>query len=139
VLLALRRAAADDAVQLGVHQDVGKPEALGGDAGALDHRREFLAGELVPAAQGADQQRGSLLQHLLVQSQLPVVVGVQRVDARRGERQHPADLGGQNEVPGRPQDVGPEDGPVREGPVEVGVADAGGALADRPFRRAVVL
>jgi hypothetical protein len=51
-----------------------------------------------------------------------VVVGVEHVYPRRGQRHHPPDVGGTDEVPGGTQDVGTQDGAVREPPVEVVVA-----------------
>jgi hypothetical protein len=62
-----------------------------------------------------------------------------RQDARAGERQQPADIGGRDEMPGGTQDVGAQDGAVVKRPVEAGVGGAGQALGQRPLGAEVVL
>ena len=56
------------------------------------------------------------------------------VDARGRQAQHPADIGRGDEVPRRPQHVGPQDLSAREGVLHVGIGAVTDALAERPLR-----
>ena len=64
---------------------------------------------------------------------LSIVVGADGVDARRGQRQQPADVGRRDEVPGRPEQVSAEDGAGVERPIDVRIGETAGAQASAHF------
>jgi hypothetical protein len=61
------------------------------------------------------------------------------MDPRRGEIQHPADVGRCNEMPGRPHDVGAQDAPFSKCPVCSGIRQSVRALGERPFCARILL
>ena len=70
-----------------------------------------------PVERALEDGRGARAKRV-VQSELAAVVREDLMDVRRGQLQHPADVRGGDEVPGRPHDVCAQDPPGIEGAVE---------------------
>ena len=68
-----------------------------------------------------------------------VGVGVGDVDARGGEVQEPAEVGRENEMPGRAEDVGAKDRAVVAEPIERQVARAPRSLGNAPLCASIIL
>ena len=61
---------------------------------------DLFAGQVMAACQGVAEQHVALGAEGIVQAELAVPVGVGGRDPRSGELDHPADVVGQDEVPG---------------------------------------
>ena len=64
----------------------------------------------MPTTQRLRQRLITASEQRVVEFELAVVIGAEGVDARGGEREHPADVGGGNEVPGGAHDMRAQDG-----------------------------
>ena len=93
---------------------------------------ELGAGE--PAAAGEGRREGGLgpRDDRRVELEVPQPAGDAGADPRGRQRQQPADVAGEDEVPGRAQHVGAQDGAVVEQPVHRGGGGVAGALARPP-------
>ena len=69
------------------------------DAGALEDRLQLLASELSAATKGADHRSLASAEDGRVEFEAAVRSSHRGTDTRRGEREHPADIRGRNEVP----------------------------------------
>ncbi len=140
LLPAPHRTARDEPLELGSHDGVGELVAgRRGQAGLGEHRADLGPGQPAPAPQGIDEHRNSALRHRLVEPMLAVVVLVERVHPRTGERLDPAQVGSRDEVPGRPQRVGAKDQSVIERPLHRRVVQAARPLPDRPLAEGILL
>src|SRR4030095_5802521 len=107
-LLAAARAAADHAFELRVNCQHGERHALGGDAAALEMRtqlgsRERLFFKCTLEDGGGTRAKGR------IESKLAAVVRDDAMNLWLRQFQHPTDVGGGDEVPGRPHDVRAQD------------------------------
>jgi len=74
-----------------------------------------------------------------VQFLLAMIVRAQGMDARSGERQHPANILGHHKVPGWPHHMGSQDLSIREGLIDGGISQAPGPLSNPPFGICILL
>src|SRR5262249_41593320 len=79
------------------------------------------------------------LEDCSVQFQLAVYVGVDRMDAWRGKRQHPANVGWCHEMPRRPHQVCSQDGAIRKGLLDIVLTRSVQTQSERPFRAGIIL
>src|SRR5204862_2416724 len=84
-------------------------------------------------------RRAAPLQDRLVESQPAFVENSPFLDSRSGQLEHPADVRGSDEMPGRAQHVRPQDAAVRERRLDIAIRQMGCAQAESPLRRRVVL
>src|SRR5919199_3512447 len=139
VLLALARAATQQALQFGAHQNVTQAAGLGDDAGLREAARELRTGQMPTALERADERLKRSLEHRRVKSLAPLAMGAHGEHARTGQLQHPADVGRPYEVPRRPQHVRAHDRAGIEGVLQIRLGRVAGPLGDGPLRRTVVL
>lgn len=92
VLLAAAGTAADELLELGVHEQVAQPQAVSVDAAAAQTFGEFAAGQRL-AVERLGQQRIATGQHPLVEAEPGIPVTVEPVDSRPGQAQQPPALG----------------------------------------------
>jgi hypothetical protein len=85
VLRALEVPAADDCLELGIHEQVGQPLSGGVDPVALEDGGDFLAGEPAASLQGGGEPRPTAGACALVETELAVPRSVLRLHARSGE------------------------------------------------------
>ena len=126
-------------LQLGVHHHVPERRAVDRDTGGSKRRSDLRAGQLPAAAQHSLHDSPASRDEAIVQSQLAVVGRVHPPDARPGQFEHPADVGRRHEVPGRAQDVGPEDASLAERTLDILIGQSRDAQAERPLGGGVVL
>ena len=138
-LLAAARAAAHDRFQLRVHEQQRQPQSVGGNAGVAQRHAQIVARGVAAALHRPRDHVIAAREHLRVQAGLPVVRRVEPVNARRAERQHPADVGRRHQVPGGAQHVCAEDRAAAERVLDIGVGAVAGSLRDRPLHAQVVL
>ena len=133
-LLAAAPSVAHQGVELGAHEDVEEALAGGLDARPGEGPAQLVARQVLSALERADHHGRAAREHATVETDVAVVAGHLLAHARRRQRLHPANVGGQDGVPGRPQDVDAEDLAGVECGVDAGVgrAGVGEALADRP-------
>ena len=139
VLLAATGTAADQRLQLGVHQKVCELRPVGVDAGGVQHVGDLAAGARAVAGQRRRDQVGSAGERRRLQAEAPVPVPVDRLHPRAGHLQQPPNVVSGHEVPGRTQQMGAQDVPAIVDLVDVGVGVAEGSLGQRPFRLGVLL
>jgi hypothetical protein len=124
---------------LGRGQKVRQALAVGRNAGAEQHLAEVRAGQRVLIRQCRGEEIGSARDGVLIELQLAVPAGQPRQHARRGQLLQPADVLGQDEVPGRAHDVRAQEGAGVESRVKDGLGRAGDSLPDSPLGGSVVL
>ena len=131
-VLVVPGAAADHALELGMHHQVRQLQPFGGDLGPREALCQLNARQMLAARERALDDHAAFLDGLVVELSLAVIVSVERVHTRRGKCQHPPDVAGRHEVPGRPQDVRAQDVAVIERMLDIGVAQAPAAKPERP-------
>ncbi len=138
VLLAPARPTADEPDQFDMGHDESKPQAVDLDPGPSSTTFSSFRMSWLPPRR-ARSILVCLHQDVLVEPQLVEV----RADACPhpwpGQVQHPSDVLGQNEVPRRSQNVGPEDGSLSDGLLDDSVVSSAAALSKRPLRQGVLL
>ena len=139
VLFAATRPADQDAVELRVHEQMGKPLADRRDAHRGEHSAKLRTSEGAPPAERplkggvgtGDQPRLDL--------ELAATPGEGRAQPRRGQLEQPADVLGNHEVPRGAHDVGAQDSAVVVETIDVGLGREAAALSESPLGRRVVL
>jgi len=121
-------------LELSVHEDVAEAQALGDDPGLAQGASELRSGERRAHLERSSEHVVAAPERARVQLELAIHGPVRGVHARRGQPQHPADVGRGDEVPRRAQDMGAEDLAARERLLDPCVGAAFHALADRPLR-----
>ena len=139
LLLAVQPAAADQQLELGVHEHVGEVRAIGGDAVAVEQRSDLRARHSAAAGEGLGQQRIGPHERACVQAEPPVHRVVPFADARSRKLDQPADVVGGDEVPRVAQDVRAQDLAGRESVVDRVLGQRAATLAERPSRNRVLL
>jgi len=134
VLLAAARAAADQLLELGVHQEVPEPQPV-----RFDPRLGQALGELPPrlrlaVSKGLGEHAVAADEDVRVELEPSVPVAVERVNARTGEPQQPAQVLARDEVPRRAQHVRADDVAAVQCGVDVRLGARACALAQRPLR-----
>ena len=94
---------------------------------------QFDARQMFSTLQRFSQDFIAFLESRFIQFQMAVHVCHQGSDARRCERQYPADIGGCYKMPGGPHQVGSQDRTVCKGAVNVAFGESVCAQSDRPF------
>ena len=113
---------------------------LPGKPRPLEVSAKLPASEIPMLAQRALDDIGGANHQVGVETKQPVVGRHGAMHVRRGELQHPADVGRRDEVPGGAEDVGAEDLSLVDGPVQRRVGGPGRqAEAERPLGRTVLL
>src|ERR1043166_1847219 len=134
LLLTSNRSAADDGVQFGAHQDVTKPRAARGNAGAVHYGSELRTRELPAAFERFREQRIRLRKDRVVKPELTIVEPTQSIDPWCCEIEQPPNIGWKDKVPRRPKQVRSENCSVSESLSHCTVGRTVGALSHRPFR-----
>ena len=138
-LLAIPRAAAHDARQLGIHHHVPERQPVDRDTGVSKCRSDLRARQLPAAAERPLHHSPAARDEAIIQPQLAVVGRVHPPDAWAGQLEHPVNVRGCHEMPGRPQDVRPEDVPLAERTLDILIGQSRDAQAERPLGGGVVL
>src|SRR4029079_15858970 len=100
------RSAADDRVELGAHDEMRQSVARGiSNASALEGDAELRACQVLAAGQRLRDRVVAPPNDRWRELVDASVVRHRLVDARRGEREHPPNVGWRDEVPRRPEDV----------------------------------
>ncbi len=139
VLLAAREPAADQSVQLGIHEDVRQPLAGDADTALREDRGSLGAGHVAAAPQRGRQQRPAPLECGVVQPQLPEPRGHAGAHAGCRRRKQHADVLRPDEVPGGAQHVSAQDGAVGVRAIQLRLGRARHAPAYRPLGLAGIL
>ncbi len=139
VLFAAHRSAANEGIQLGVHQDAREALTARHYAGRREILRQLCPGPVMTAPQGSPQNGVRAFEDPLIQPQCSVVVRQRRTDTRRRQLLHPAEIRRCDEMPRRPHHVRAENSaePIRL--LHIGIDAAPGPLADRPLGSCVIL
>src|SRR5690606_4635992 len=119
--------------------DVREPLRPRLDPGLGQPHAQLLPREMDAALERALDHRPAPGQHGVVQLEPPVDRSVHPVDARPGQRLHPADVLWQDEVPRGPEHVRVQDSGVRERAHERRIIRPLRAQAERPLRDRVLL
>jgi len=127
LLRTAHRPAADDAFELGVHDNVGQPQALTGQAPIGQRVAELGPRPIPPVLEFLDDQCEAALQSGRIETLLPVDRLVELLNPRRRDLQDPADVLSSHEMPRWPQDVRPEEVSAIELALRVGNREPGGA------------
>ena len=139
-LLPLPGTAAHDPVELGHRHDVRHAlDPQRSNPGACQHLPHLIARARIPVEERLPDRRAGAAQRSRVQLELLVSIRQPGLEARRGQGEEPADVGGQDEVPGRSQQVGAQDGAVVERPLHVFVDRGSHPRTERPLRGRIVL
>jgi hypothetical protein len=75
----------------------------------------------------------------VIDLQLPVVIAVEGMHPGSGQLEHPAQVFGQDKMPGRPEDVRSDQSAFRKRLLKNGILNRSDPLGERPLRRTVVL
>ena len=137
-LTAASGTTAHDRIELGAHDQKRETRTVGDDAGAAERRLQLGARQMLPAAQCSLDHGAASRERTLVEIHLAVVVGVDRVDARAAEREHPPDVVARHEVPRLAQDVRPDDRSLVTRSLDL-LVSYWCTQADGPFRTGVIL
>jgi hypothetical protein len=115
-----------------------EPDAVERNLRAANRVAELVACEMTAGVEGRSI---ALRLRVIVRASIshPIGGAVEPVDARRGQRQQPADVVRRDEVPRRTHHVGAQDLAGVERPLDGCVRGIPEALADAPFRAAEVL
>src|SRR5262249_29153404 len=138
-LLATSRSAADQGIELGVNEKVGKPSSVVRTPRPAEPLAELRAGQTLAIPQGSLEEPAAPGADGPTEIQRSVVMGQDCADARSSECEQPANVGRPHEVPGGTHDMGAEDGSVVEETVEIRVGRPRDPLTDGPLRPGVVL
>ena len=138
-LLPQPRAAADHAFELRIHDQIGQPHSSAGNARPVEHGGQRRTRQMPPACKRAFHDLAAACEDLVVEPSLAAVMPVAGEDARRRQREHPADVLRRYEMPGRPKDVRPKDVAPIEGAIDVGVGERRCAKRQCPLGAGVVL
>ncbi len=139
VLLAIEWAAADQGLEFGVHEDVGSALAGGGHTGGGECLEELRTGERTSVFQRFGEEFQVAREGVGIEFQPAGHVGIERVHARGGGLEQPADVGRGDEVPGGAEDVRAEDVAAIEGVVQGCAGGVFDAQPEAPFGAVVVL
>src|SRR5438552_4076064 len=138
-LFAAPPAAAHEAMQLREHEQVREALPSGIDPRALQRHAELVARQYVVAFERTGYRRDRATDGRGIKSELAVAPALTGDDAWAGEREHPADVLGRDEMPCRPQHVGPDDRTPLERAIDDRTCRRYGTLPDGPARGGVVL
>ena len=139
VLLAPPATAADDGLELAVHQDEGEALPRPVDPRAVQDARDVVPRETPVSFERRGYPGLTPLERATVEPELPITRSDRPLHARPRERQQPADVVTGYEVPRRSQHVGAHDRPHVQRTIDLVVRDFRRALTDRPLRRSVIL
>lgn len=139
MLLAAPRAAAQNALQLGVEDDQRRPALMHIDFRALQGIRELSAGQVSAGLKSTGERFTAAPQRGSIQFLISIVLRRSGLDPRRRQRQHPTNILWRHEMPGRAQDVRAQDRAIVEGLLDSGICSVGQAQRQRPLRATVIL
>ncbi len=140
LVMVLHRAAADQRLLREHPQDVVAALLVGGDAVGLEERHRVRALEYPAAGEGLREELAGHFEVGVGQAELLVALGCPRGDARREQREHPAHVGGRQQVQGAAHRPGADDAALGDRGLDVGCGGArSAAQANRPQRARVVL
>jgi len=122
-----------------MHHQAGEARPNPGDSGGGERSAKLIARERPAIAQLAFEDRPRCPDRGGIDLLSPIPARVRELDPRTGEGQQPPDVRRRNQVPRRPEDVRPNQRPVREQPIDGGRGAGLDPLADRPGRSRVVL
>ena len=131
-LRPLRRATADERIQLRLHHDVADRLPLQHMTVARQRRTDIAAREMAAALEGPRDNGMTRREDRGRQAGLAIVGRGGIPDTRRGQREHPADVPGHDVMPCRPQHVGADDCPGVKRGAHRRVRRIRGPLRDRP-------
>lgn len=114
VVPTLHRAAADQRRHLRGRQHHPEPLAIGAQPGVTQPGAQRVAGEVDIAGQGTVDLLGRRVQRGVVDVELALELDHQATDAWSSQLDQPPDAIGADEVPGRAEDMGPQDDTVVE-------------------------
>ena len=89
-----------------MHRDMGQANRIDGNPGSFECLANFRTRDATSVVARAFDYGSRASQRLRIQLKTTVVRRHPRMDPRRGERQHPAQVSGGDEMPRRPQDMG---------------------------------
>ena len=139
LLLPREPAAADHGLELAMHQDVRQPLALTVDPRVVEDGADLVPRQANAALECRNDHPLCPRPRPFVEPEVAIPPGVPLLHARPADGEQPSDVVASDEVPGRPEYVGPDDRARDDGVLDVRIDEPGRALSDRPFRRPVLL
>ena len=133
------RPAADQSLELGIHDHVRQPEPVRDQPFGRQRCTELGPGPVLPAAEQLADQLRAAIQRRGAEPLAPVHRPVQLLHPSRCRGKDPADILCSHQVPGRPQDMSSQHDARIELRLYVGVAQTRRTHAERPERMCALL
>ncbi len=132
MLLAGKRTVADEQLQFGVHHVMGQASPTGIHTGLGEVDGQLRPGLRLLDRKGRDDHLGGRIELGVGEIDRLVRAGHEPVDPVCGQAHHPGEVLWKDEVPRRPEHVGPDEAARGEGLVEAPVGAAVDPSADGP-------